>query len=174
MSHIEREILINRPVEEVFDFLADGRNEPEYNPHMLRAEQVPDGPIGRGTQFRTEITTNGRSMEMAYEITAYARPWRLAHRTIKGPIDVQSTVTFAPVAGGTRLRWVWEMEPRGAFKLLTPLVGRIMGRRLDTVLTNIKHFLEAQETPLPPALHAVPSTTGTGESGNRSAETRNS
>jgi hypothetical protein len=28
MAHIEGEILIRRPVEEVFDFVADERNEP--------------------------------------------------------------------------------------------------------------------------------------------------
>ena len=111
MLHIEGEIIINRPVEEVFDFLADGRNELHYNPHMLRIEQVPAGPVGRGTQFRTEVTTRGRSMEMAYEITAYERPQRLAARTIKAPIDVQSTETFDPVPGGTCMRWLWEVEP---------------------------------------------------------------
>lgn len=151
MSHIEREILINRPVEEVFDFLADGRNEPQYNPHMLCAEQVPAGPIGCGTQFRTEVTARGRSMEMVYEITAYQHPQRLAMRTIKAAVDVQSTETFEAVPGGTLVRWMWEMEPRGVFKLLAPLVSRIMGQRLDTVLTNIKRLLEAQQTPLPQA-----------------------
>src|SRR5205823_13108437 len=61
-GHIEREIVINRPVEEVFDFLADGRNEPQYNPHMLRAEQTSTGPVGPGTLFRTEVTT-GRTIK---------------------------------------------------------------------------------------------------------------
>ena len=151
MAHIEREIVINRPMEEVFDFLADARNEPHYNPHMLHAEQVPAGPIGRGTQFRTEVTTWGRSMEMDYEITAYERPRRLAQRTIKAVIDVVSTEILDPVPGGTHMRWVWEMEPRGAFKLLTLLVARIMARRLGTVLANFKQALEAQEAPLPQA-----------------------
>ena len=149
MPQIEREIVINRPVEEVFDFLADGRNEPQYNPHMLRAEQTSAGPVGPGTQFRTEVTNNGRSMEMIYEITVYERPQRLAGRTIKGPIDVQSTETFDSVPGGTHFRWVMELEARGIFKLMSPLVARRMGRNLDTLLTNIKHLLEAQETPLP-------------------------
>ena len=49
MPRVEREMVINRPVEEVFDFMADGRNEPHYNPHMLRAEQTSAGPIGRGS-----------------------------------------------------------------------------------------------------------------------------
>jgi Polyketide cyclase / dehydrase and lipid transport len=51
MTHIEHEIVINRPVEEVFDFVADGRNEPEYNPRILRVEQISPGPIGRGTRI---------------------------------------------------------------------------------------------------------------------------
>src|SRR5436309_10265021 len=89
-GHIEREIVINRPVEEVFDFLADGRNEPQYNPHMLRAEQTSTGPVGPGTLFRTEVTTG---------------------RTIKGPIAVQSTETFAAGTAGTHFRWVMELEP---------------------------------------------------------------
>ena len=32
--------MIARPVEEVFDFVADERNEPRYNPRMLRAEKL--------------------------------------------------------------------------------------------------------------------------------------
>jgi len=39
MAHIEGEIVIKRPVDEVFDFVADERNEPRYNPRMLRAER---------------------------------------------------------------------------------------------------------------------------------------
>jgi hypothetical protein len=51
MARVEGEIVINRPVQEVFDFIADGRNEPRYNPRMVRAEQISTGPIGLGTQF---------------------------------------------------------------------------------------------------------------------------
>ena len=34
---------------------------------------------------------------------------------------------------------------------MAPLVAHMMGRRLATVLANIKHLLEAQETLLPQA-----------------------
>jgi hypothetical protein len=55
MAHVEGEILIGRPVAEVFDFVADERNEPRYNPRMLRAEKLSTGPIGVGTRFRAEM-----------------------------------------------------------------------------------------------------------------------
>jgi hypothetical protein len=38
MAKIEGEILIGRPVAKVFDFVADPRNEPQYNPAMAAVE----------------------------------------------------------------------------------------------------------------------------------------
>jgi hypothetical protein len=55
MARVEGEITISRPVEEAFDFVADERNEPRYNAHMVRAEQISEGPIGEGTRFHTEL-----------------------------------------------------------------------------------------------------------------------
>jgi hypothetical protein len=38
MARIDGEILIHRPAEEVFDFVADQRNELRYNPPMVRSD----------------------------------------------------------------------------------------------------------------------------------------
>jgi hypothetical protein len=43
---VEGDITIERSVEDVFDFVADERNEPQYNPRMTRAEKISPGPIG--------------------------------------------------------------------------------------------------------------------------------
>jgi hypothetical protein len=45
MTRVTGEITITRPVQEVFDVVADERNEPEYNPAMLRVEKLTDGPV---------------------------------------------------------------------------------------------------------------------------------
>ena len=80
-KRIEGDIIIKRPAEEVFDFCADERNEPRYNPRMTLAEQTSSGPIGLGSQFRAEMRTMGRTMAMTIEWTAYERPRRLASWT---------------------------------------------------------------------------------------------
>jgi hypothetical protein len=43
MAMIEGEILIDRPVDVVFDYVADQSNEPQYNPQMVRAEKITPG-----------------------------------------------------------------------------------------------------------------------------------
>jgi hypothetical protein len=80
MVRIEGEIVIKRPVEEVFDFVADERNEPRYNPYMRRAELISTGPIGLGTRFRAEMSRMGRATEMITEFTGYERPIVSRHR----------------------------------------------------------------------------------------------
>ena len=81
MARVEGEIVINRPVEEVFDFVADERNEPRYNPRMRDAEQISEGPMGSGTRFGIELETMGRTVPMIVEFIGYERPSRLASVT---------------------------------------------------------------------------------------------
>ena len=52
MAQIQGKLVIHRPVHEVFDFVADERNEPRYNPRICRAEKLLPGSIGCGTRFR--------------------------------------------------------------------------------------------------------------------------
>ena len=143
MAHIEGDIVIKRPVDEVFDFVADERNEPRYNPRMLRAEKVSDGPIGVGTQFRAETATRRGSAEMTIEITRYERPRRLESSTRLSNMDIEGALTFDPVPEGTRIQWVWDVRPRGALRLMGPIISRMGERQERTIWTNLKRVLEA-------------------------------
>jgi uncharacterized protein YndB with AHSA1/START domain len=147
MVQVEGEIVINRPVEEVFDFVADERNEPRFNPHMRRAEKITEGPVGVGTRYRSELVSMGRTIKMDIEFTGYERPRRLASSTHMSSMDTQGALTFDPVPGGTRMRWSWELEPRGVLKLVSPVVAG-MGRRQELrIWTGLKRLLEEPKTP---------------------------
>jgi len=144
MVRIEGQIVINRPVEEVFDFVADERNEPRYNPRMRRAEQLSDGPIGIGTRFRAETVSMSRTVEMVIECTGYERPRRLAASTHMSSMDLHGALTFDPVPEGTRMRWSWDLEPRGVLELISPLVVRMGRRQEQTIWAGLKNLMEGQ------------------------------
>jgi carbon monoxide dehydrogenase subunit G len=143
MALVEGEIIIHRPVEEVFDFVADERNEPRYNPRMGNAAQVSNGPIGLGTRFRAELNTMGRTMPMTIEFTAYERPWRLASLTHSSMMETEGALTLEPVAGGTRMRWSWDVRPRGVLKLMAPIAGAIGRHQERSIWGNLKRLLES-------------------------------
>jgi len=144
MVRIEGQIVISRPVEEVFDFVADERNEPRYNPRMHRAEKISAGPIGLGTKYRAEVVSVGRPVPMVIEFTGYERPRRLTSRTRMSSMDIRYALTFEPVPEGTRMRWSGDVEPRGILKLMGPLLAW-MGRRQELrIWTGLKGLLEGQ------------------------------
>ena len=69
MTKIKGEITIRRPMEVVFDYVADQTNEPEDNPMMVRADKDTAGPIGKSTRFRSAVRSAGRIAEMVIENT---------------------------------------------------------------------------------------------------------
>ena len=147
MPHVVGEIVINRPVEQVFDFVADERNEPRFNPKMLTVEKVTPGPVGKGTRFRTQVKARQRTAGMSVEFTAYDRPRRLRSVSELSNMEIEGTLTFDPVPEGTRMRWSWDLAPRGILRLATPVIGLIGRREERTIWTSLKHLLE-QDTPL--------------------------
>ena len=149
MIRIKGDIVIGRPVEDVFDYVADECNEPSYNAQMRRAEKISAGPIGVGTRYRAEVVSGGRPVSMVIEYTAYERPGRLASKTTMSAMDIAYTLTFEPVGEGTRMGWSGEIEPHGVLKLMGPLV-EWMGRRQELrIWTGLKGLLEGTEGPAP-------------------------
>jgi hypothetical protein len=44
------------------------------------------------------------------------------------------------------MRWSWEVEPRDALKLMTPIMARIGGRQEQANWEGLKRVLETQTT----------------------------
>jgi uncharacterized protein YndB with AHSA1/START domain len=144
MVRVEGEIVIERPTEEVFDFVADERNEPRYNPRMRRAEMISEGPIGVGTRFRVETASMGRAVRMVIEFTGFERPRRIEETVRMSSMDLEGAMTFDPLPEGTRMQWAWDLEPHGMLKVMSPLVARTGRRNEQSIWTGLKHLLEGQ------------------------------
>ena len=144
MARIEGEIVIDRPVEVVFDYVADQSNEPRYNPQMVRAAKITPGPVGKGTRFRSAVASMGRTAEMLIECTGYDRPTRLTSTTTMRQADISYALTFEPTATGTRMRWSGQVRPKGGFRLLGPLITWMGIRQEQRIWTSLKNRLEAR------------------------------
>jgi hypothetical protein len=152
---VEGNVVIGRPVEEVFDFVADERNEPQYNPQMTSAEKVSPGPIGVGTKFNSVMTSMGRRVDITIEFTEFDRPQWIAETSHMSGMDIAGTLLFESVPAGTRMTWIWDLRPRGPYRLLGPLVRR-MGERQETAIwTSLKRVLESRDDLGPDSFPAI-------------------
>jgi polyketide cyclase/dehydrase/lipid transport protein len=152
MAKIEGQVLIGRPVEDVFGFAADSRNEPQYNPAMTGVELLTPLPVGRGTRFRARMGRTGT--QMLVELTESGRPRRLGSRTTSSMMRTSGALTFAADGGGTVMSWDWQVRPKGWMRLLGPLFGALGGRMERGIWTSMKRYLET--TAARPATRPAP------------------
>lgn len=143
MTHIAGEVTIAAPVGEVFDMVADERNEPRYNPRIVRAEKVSEGPVSRGARFVAEPKGMGAKGEMTMEVVEYDRPHHLRTVVRSSYMQVDGTVTFEEVDGGTQLRWDWDMGLVGAMRVLTPVLAVVGPHWERRNWVGLKEYMES-------------------------------
>jgi hypothetical protein len=56
--------------------------------------------------------------------------------------DMDGTLTFEPTPSGTRMRWSWLVRPKGAVRLLAPLITWMGRRQEQTIWTSMTRYLE--------------------------------
>src|SRR5436305_14972343 len=98
MLEARGETTINAPIESVFDFLADMRNEPKWLPGASGVRLTSGGPVGQGSVFEG---TYARAGTVTCIITEHERPRRLTvHGEAKG-MSFDDAIAPDQVEGGT-------------------------------------------------------------------------
>jgi uncharacterized protein YndB with AHSA1/START domain len=107
---------IDRPREEVFAYLSDVANHPEFTDHFLKSWRLTrEQSAGRGAGARYK--QDGRFDRFGYydlNLAELDPPYRIVGVGRGGKYNRIKTFhewTLEPTAGGTRLRYVYETEP---------------------------------------------------------------
>lgn len=69
--------VIERPIDEVFAFLADGTNDPKFSPRVQEIRKVTDAPIGVGTVFESKVKDAGMTTSRKFELTTFEAPTKI-------------------------------------------------------------------------------------------------
>jgi carbon monoxide dehydrogenase subunit G len=133
------QVTIRRTVEDVFDYLADARNEPGWLPGAKTVTMTSDGDVGLGSTFVGEYERAGR---VELEIVEFERPRRVTFRARSRILRFDDAVELAPVDGGTRLDARMTADPHGAMRLLGPLMGRTMREQFASNWEHLRLALE--------------------------------
>jgi uncharacterized membrane protein len=68
---VEESIEIDRPLKEVFDYVSDVGNYPEWMAHVLEVLKDTDSPPQQNDRFTVAIKSVGRRFETPYQRTSY-------------------------------------------------------------------------------------------------------
>jgi hypothetical protein len=112
MRYTMGELVIGRPVDEIFDAVTDHRHELSYDEDAV----------------------------LAY--TAVQRPHLLSWTITSARATACGTLRFEQSAAGTRVRWCWTVRPKGIWRLVAPFLVRRGERRQQQVWSRLEHRLQ--------------------------------
>ena len=142
---VEESVEIDRPLEEVFNYVSDVDNYPEWMAHALEVRIDTTSAPQQSDRFVVAIKSVGRRFETPYERTSYEGDRRYTDRALGGPIPNQRWHSaFQEVPGGTRFTRAVDVESGGLLKLLEPLQKRAAKRQLRKDLQTLKDVVEAR------------------------------
>ena len=142
MPSAQHSVTVNRPVGEVFAFVADGENAMRWRPGVL--DVARQSGEGAGAIYRQGVKgPGGRRIAADYEVTAFEPDRRIAFRAIAGPVRPTGEYRFAPEAEGTTVSLALEATVTGWKRLV---MGRAVQSTMESEVRNLetlKAILEA-------------------------------
>ncbi|MCB9320473.1 MAG: SRPBCC family protein [Lewinellaceae bacterium] len=142
MLEFELNIIINRPIEEVFTVLSDLENDLKWRREWVDAQKTTEGPIGVGTRFSLFAKSFGRRMETVYETTSYQLNQIVAWKTIVGPLPLSFERIFERAEGGTRFKIRYLADVHGFLRLLLLLSAGLVKRQHRSDLQRVKELMD--------------------------------
>jgi uncharacterized protein YndB with AHSA1/START domain len=160
MPSAKRSITINRPIEDVFAYVAKGENGLKWRSGVLDLKH--DSGEGVGATYRQRVKgPMGRRIAADYEVTAYEPPSHMAFKAIAGPVRPTGEYRLEK-AGDGKTKVAFSLEAQLGF-LKRLLMGRAVQKSMDAemrALDKLKKVLEAASgargAPKPAAKATVP------------------
>ncbi|HEY3781998.1 MAG TPA: SRPBCC family protein [Fimbriimonadaceae bacterium] len=144
MVHADATVVVGKPVHEVFQFLAEGRNNALWRPTVMDVALRSGRPGTVGSVYKQGLKDKkGKRVDGDYEITVVKQNEEINFQVVNGPDKAKGKFFLASVADGTRVRFSLDYEARGFGKLIEDNLSKQL--QVEVMhLSNLKKYLEGQ------------------------------
>jgi carbon monoxide dehydrogenase subunit G len=142
MINIDLGTLIDRPIQDVFAFVANPNNMPKWNSAVASLEQITPGEVSVGSKFRSKAEMMGRKIEGEMQVIAYEPDTQCGFQVNAGPMQVNLLLSFKTVGSGTKISLKAQGNPAGFFKIAEGMMTGRVKSMMEENLARLKSQLE--------------------------------
>ena len=135
---------IDRPSQEVFDFMSNPANFAQWQGGTKSARWASEGPVGVGSIVQSEGRILGRSRVIDAEISQWDPPTTWGIKASTGPMAFDVTTNFESKDGGTLVVQDFNGEISGFLRLFEGLAARQLKKQVQADAKTLKTVLEAR------------------------------
>ena len=140
-STIVSRVTINKPVQVVFNYISDMRNELKWNPDVLYMQKTTAGPVGLGTHFKAKWHLSDTLDE---QITKF-EPVHNITFVNEGALAVTLNVHLTSVGSATQLQADFIATPHGFLRAIFPIMKGKLKQQEAENMVNLKKALEKSQ-----------------------------
>lgn len=136
---------INRPPDAVFDLIGTNvyDNHPSWESEVVEIRPLTEPPVRLGSRAIMVRREYGRRSEVAYEVTEFELNRKIGFRHVDGPMVFEIAFLLeASGEAGSDLTVQIRAQPKGAFRLLTPVIGRSLPKTSERITSQMVAFVE--------------------------------
>lgn len=137
MATIEASIMINAPVEKVWELVSDIDSEPKYWKGTKQVRNISKD----GNTITREVTIAFKDSKCVQTVTLYPKEKIHAEFT-DGILLGTKTVKITPSDGGTRLDAIWDIKLSGMMGMFTGMIKKHVKSGTEQALESIKKEIE--------------------------------
>jgi uncharacterized protein YndB with AHSA1/START domain len=139
-------IVIDRPIDEVFAFLADGENDRKFSSRVLDIAKTTEGPPGAGTGYASTVKDAGVKTKREFKLTEFEPPTKIrwAEQSKNLVTATDGGYDLAPAGDGTELTFFNELEGHGFGVLIAGFALRSARKGADDFARAIKTAIESE------------------------------
>jgi hypothetical protein len=130
------------PREVVFAELADFSTTERWDPGVVSARRLDEGPLRIGSTFHVVSRFAGRNVPLDYEIVQFDEPNAVTLRTETGTLVGVDTMIFRTTATGTVITYDADLRLKGALRILDPLLMVAFRRIGDRARSGLLRALQ--------------------------------
>jgi uncharacterized protein YndB with AHSA1/START domain len=140
--------VINRSIQDVFEFISQMENSPLWG-RAAKTNKDSDGPVSVGTVFLELAEDDGQQLTKRTEVIEFDPPTRFSYlsRYENGMTEL-ARVTFETVGDGTRVSPEADVEIPGVPQEQAPTFSQEMRSGVLELLENLKDVLESPDQPV--------------------------
>jgi uncharacterized protein YndB with AHSA1/START domain len=144
MVRFKAEVVIKRPIEDVFAFVARAENAPRWNSAVRQVKKLSEGPIGVGSEYWMSRQLPRGPVENTFQVVEYEPIRKYAIQTTSGPTPFLYRYEFERQGDGTRMVLSAEGELGGAAAWFSPIASAFVKRGAEANLKTLKDILESR------------------------------
>jgi hypothetical protein len=145
MPRIQNTITIDRPVFDVFRFVADFEKADQWQPNLISTNLIESGPTRVGTMIALNRRFMGRTVFVSADVTEFQNNRKLELKGVMINFPYIRTIETQSSGGRqTRVTDTIEIKTGCLYFWYSPLLRTFLGGQINQEWGNLKHLLETR------------------------------